>query len=165
VFNRTTAELLLQLHSCDWYVDNGVSAASQGYKYKVLILQKDNYQILINNINNDFDFFNLKKIIFQVFQNRSYETIASLYDGDNNLKLQFRVRLHGHDNRYAADPWPTWSNTPGLNQFTTMGNTPTGLVECDLNSPEGDPMEYGPFPITRFVKGLQGTLLLLLTSI
>ncbi len=32
----------------------------------------------------------------------------------------------------------------------------TGLVEMDLNSPEPDPASYGPWPVNRFVHGLDG---------
>jgi len=129
IFGPTTATLLLEQCSCDWYRDDGVVAGSLGYKYKVLI---------------------------QVFANRSYEHLAILFDANNTVLHQFRVRAHGHDNAVVTPPWPSWSNTVGLNQFTSDGNTPTGLFECDLNSPEDDPSEYGPFPINRFVVGLKG---------
>jgi len=35
----------------------------------------------------------------------------------------------------------------------------TGLVEIDLNSPEPDPTLYGPWPVNRFVRGLDGNAL------
>ena len=44
----------------------------------------------------------------------------------------------------------------GLNMFSSDGNTPTGLAEIDLNSPEDESKLYGPFPVNRFVRGLRG---------
>jgi len=129
IFGPSTANLLLDTCSCDGYRDTGFTAGSMGYKYKVLI---------------------------QVFRNRSYEHQAILFDANNTVLHQFRVRAHGHDTADVNPPWPSWSNTDGLNQFTSNGNTPTGLFECDLNSPEGIPSQYGPFPINRFVAGLKG---------
>jgi hypothetical protein len=38
-----------------------------------------------------------------------------------------------------------------LNQLASDGETPTGLAEFDLNSPEDDPVDYGPYPINRMV--------------
>lgn len=32
------------------------------------------------------------------------------------------------------------------------GNTPTGLIEFDLNSPEDDPQLFGPYPVNRAVQ-------------
>ncbi len=36
----------------------------------------------------------------------------------------------------------------------------TGLVEIDLNSPEPNPAVYGPWPVNRIVRGLEGNALL-----
>jgi hypothetical protein len=38
-----------------------------------------------------------------------------------------------------------------LNELASDGETPTGLAEFDLNSPEDDPVDYGPYPINRMV--------------
>lgn len=40
------------------------------------------------------------------------------------------------------------------------GDTVTGLVEIDLNSPEPNPAMYGPWPVNRVVRGLDGNALL-----
>jgi hypothetical protein len=40
--------------------------------------------------------------------------------------------------------------------FSSDGNTVTGLMQADLNSPEGEPKFYGPYPVNRAVKGLEG---------
>ena len=32
----------------------------------------------------------------------------------------------------------------------------TGVLEIDLNSPEPDPDLYGPWPVNRVVRGLEG---------
>ena len=131
VFGPSTANMLLNLHSCDGYKDAGLPASYYGPQY-------------------------LYKFHFQVFRNRSYETIGTLYDANNYLVHQFRLRTHGWDNATANPPWPYWSNTVGLNMFTSNGNTPTGLAEADLNSPEPDAAAYGPFPINRMINGIDG---------
>ena len=56
ILDSSTAELLLTLHSADGYKDSDFTASSLGYKYKFHI---------------------------PVYQNRSIETKATLYDGDN----------------------------------------------------------------------------------
>jgi hypothetical protein len=40
--------------------------------------------------------------------------------------------------------------------LSRVGNTITGLVEIDLNSAEPNPAVYGPWPINRIVRGLEG---------
>ena len=44
--------------------------------------------------------------------------------------------------------------------FFLPGNTVTGLIEVDLNSPEPNPQAYGPWPVNRFVHGLDGNALI-----
>jgi hypothetical protein len=139
VLDSETANLLLSLHSADGYKDNGFSAGSMGYLYKFHI---------------------------PVHSNRSIETYASLFDKENNLLLKFRVRTHGHRGDGTTQSWPDFGDGDvGLNEFTSSGNTVTGLVEIDLNSPEPDPDLYGPWPINRVVRGLDGNALLLLPNI
>jgi hypothetical protein len=123
VFDDATAELLLELHSADGVKDSGFTAASMGYLYKIVI---------------------------PVYENRSIEAAATLYDADNRIIMTFPARTHGHhdDTSNSADY--------GLNQFTSNGNTITGLVELDLNSPEPDPQSFGPWPVNRIVRGLEG---------
>jgi len=137
LFDSMTANLLLQLHSCDNYSDDGVPASQLGnYLYKVYI---------------------------QVFFNRSLETNAVLFDANNTLLHKFRVRLHGFDTPVAPQ-WPSWSNTPGLNMFSSNGDTPTGLMEFDLNSPEPNATLYGPYPINRVINGKKGNGAFLMPS-
>lgn len=87
-------------------------------------------------------------------------------------RYEFRVRAHGQDVDAKGQPisgraWPDFHDIDcpnsaavqgciGLNQFSTDGNTPTGLSEIDLNSPESPSKLYGPYPVTRFVRGLRG---------
>ena len=53
--------------------------------------------------------------------------------------------------------WPSWnSSDSGLTEFTGDGATPTGLAEFDLNGPETNASEFGPFPVNRAVRGLRG---------
>lgn len=139
IFGPETANILLNLHSCDGYTDAGKPASYYGPQY-------------------------LYKFHFQIFRNRSYETIGTLYDKNNLLLHQFRIRTHGWDNATANPPWPYFSNTIGLNMFTSNGNTPTGLAEADLNSPEPDAASYGPFPINRMINGIDGILLFILCN-
>lgn len=133
ILDSSTAELLLTLHSADGYKDSDFTASSLGYKYKFHV---------------------------PVHQNRSIETIATLYDGDNNVLMTFKARQHGHRDDGGSAPWPDFGDGGyGLNQFTSNGNTVTGLVEMDLNSPEPNPQLYGPWPVNRVVRGLEGNAL------
>ena len=72
------------------------------------------------------------------------------------LALPAHSLATGHD-ATGPNPWPTFNSAgDGLNQFTSDGNTITGLFEGDLNSPEDEPKFYGPYPVNRVVKGLAG---------
>ena len=141
VFCSYTAQRLLDCCSADNYKDNGFTAASMGYKYKLNI---------------------------PVHKNRSIETTGTLFDANNKVLLKFPVRTHGHreDCSNNACAWPDFGNGDfGLNEFTSNGNTVTGLIEIDLNSAEPDPDLYGPWPVNRYVRGLEGNALLLLPNI
>lgn len=134
-----TAQGLLDIHSADGVTDSGFTAASLGYLYKVHI---------------------------PVYKNRSVETYATLYDKDNNVLLTFRAREHGHRGDGTEDSWPDFGDGDvGLNEFSSNGNTVTGIVEIDLNSPEPDPALYGPWPVNRVVRGLEGNAALMLPNI
>ena len=98
------------------------------------------------------------------------------------------MRLHGHDT-FGDNPWPNFqrydelspkypgghyyisayslccSCCDGLNEFSSDGNTPTGLTLFDFNSPEGIPKLYGPYPINRAVKGLKGNAAFLIPNV
>lgn len=129
VFDAATAAAAVQQLSRDRYVDDGKAPASLGYLYKVYI---------------------------QVHQNRSIESTAHLIAGNGTYLFNFTVRAHGADG-YPPGPWPTWnSSDDGVSQFSDDGNTPTGLAEFDLNGPEDNSTEYGPYPVNRAVKGLAG---------
>lgn len=91
-----------------------------------------------------------------VHHNRSIETTATLYSANGTVLFLFQVRAHGHT-QGGSHAWPNFNNSgPGLNEFSSDGNTPTGLFEFDLNSPESIPKLYGPYPVNRAVKGLKG---------
>jgi len=137
VFDAESAELVLKYLSEDHYVDHGIRAADLGAKYKIFI---------------------------PVHRNRSIETIGSLYDANNTLLFQFPVRAHGHTN-FGPEPWPSYSNSYGLNEFSSNGNTPTGLAWVDLNTPEPDPKLYGPFNVNRVVSGITGNAYFLLPNV
>lgn len=132
VLDSATAQALLDCCSEDGIKDSGFTASSLGYLYKISI---------------------------PVLSNRSVEMTASLFDKDNKLIMNFPVRAHGHRDDNGAYPWPDFGSTPpdfGLNQFTSNGNTVTGIFEIDLNSPEPNPETYGPWPVNRLVRGLKG---------
>jgi hypothetical protein len=139
VLDSETANLLLSLHSADGYKDNGFSAGSMGYLYKFHI---------------------------PVHSNRSIETYASLFDKENKLLLTFRARTHGHRNDGSSATWPDFGNGDiGYIEYADDGNTVTGLVEIDLNSEEPYPDQYGPWPVNRIVRGLDGNALFLVPTI
>lgn len=138
IFDAAAANALLGCCSADGYIDDGAPPRASGHKYKVHV---------------------------QVFANRSVERTARLLDADGAELFSFRVRLHGVDIPANANVWPYFNNSgDGLNQarvyavgcenwkharrvpppqFSDDGNTPTGLMEFDLNSPEDDPKEFG----------------------
>lgn len=106
------------------------------------------------------------KVHLGVYNNRSIETVATLFDKNNVVLHQFKLRAHGYRSDGTSAPWPDFGvNDFGLNQFTTNGNTVTGVAEIDFNSAEPNPQVYGPYPINRWVRGLQGNALLLLPNI
>lgn len=116
VVDSETAQKLLDTHSADGFKDDGFTAASRGYLYKIHI---------------------------PVHTNRSIETISTLFDKDNNVLMTFTTRTHGHRDDGSSAPWPDFGNGDvGLNQFTSNGDTVTGLIELDLNTPEPDPALY-----------------------
>lgn len=136
-----SAQELLNLHSFDGTQDTGFTAKSMGYKYKVSV---------------------------PVHSNRSMETTGTLFDDSNNILLTFKVRTHGHRDDGTSEAWPDFGSSPpdvGLNQFSSSGATVTGIVEVDLNSPEPNPQMYGPWPVNRVVRGLQGNAAWLLPTI
>ena len=88
-----TAQSLLTDYIDDQYHDDGKSARSQGYLYKILI---------------------------PVHHNRSIETTATFLDGDNNVVFTFPVRAKGHVSdgcgRSLPEVWPNFNNSgDGLN--------------------------------------------------
>ncbi|EGD73051.1 hypothetical protein PTSG_04764 [Salpingoeca rosetta] len=137
--NLGTAKFVMNKLTRDHYVDDGKTAESQGYKYKVVI---------------------------DVHRNRSIESIGKLYAGNGTLLFTFPARLHGWDACDCEKPWPDFNNSDdGLTSFASDGNTPTGLMEFDLNSPEPVPRLYGPYPVNRAVMGLKGNAKFLIPNV
>jgi hypothetical protein len=85
-----------------------------------------------------------------VYSNRSIETVATLYDADCIPKLHFIARTKGQMD---------------YNELTGNGNTPTGLYTFDLQTPEDDPVSYGPYNVNRAVHGLVGNALVVAPNI
>jgi len=139
VADATTLATVLTQLSWDRYVDDGRPASARGYAYKILV---------------------------PVHRNRSLETTAELQAANGTVLYRFQVRAHGYNSCQCDDDWPNFHNdNPGLNMFTSNGNTVTGLIMADLNSPEPDPKSYGPYPINRAVQGLEGNAAWLVPNI
>jgi hypothetical protein len=138
VVGDETASAILETLAYDGYRDDGAPPSASGHLFKILFL---------------------------VPRNRSVEVDGSLLAANGSVVYKFRARLHGvdsgangNDDDTGCPPgvWPAFSSKPGLNEFSPCGNTPTGLAEADLNSPEDEPSKYGPYPVVRMVQGLQG---------
>lgn len=97
----------------------------------------------------------LYKVYIPVYANRSVEVWATLYDRNMSMLYRALVRARGQSN----------SKGQQLNQFCPNGVTPTGLMTFDLNTPEPDPLSYGPYPINRAVQGLRGNAAFLISNI
>ncbi|KAL9643868.1 hypothetical protein ABK040_013281 [Willaertia magna] len=108
----------------------------------------DNYKDTFNKtvLPNPYKY----RVYIPVYKNRSIETTGRLYDKYGNLLHQFTCRTHGQQE---------------FNELTTNGNTPTGLYSFDLNTPEPDPKEYGPYDVNRAVIGLKGNALMVYPKI
>lgn len=81
------------------------------------------------------------KVHIPVHRDRTIEVNATLYDVNMRPLHVFTVRTHGQLD---------------FNEFSGDGNTPSGLTTFDLNSPENDPVDYGPYPVNRAIQGLAG---------
>jgi hypothetical protein len=103
-------------------------------------------------------------IHIRTWANRSRESNATLYDAKLLPLLRFPARLHGVPAGEGADDDRCYSNDAGRNMFSPNGDTPTGLSELDLNSPEDNATVYGPWPINRVVRGVKGNAAWLLTG-
>jgi len=119
--------------------------------------------LLTNNLNDNYkdngtipDGF-LYKVYIPLYSNRSIETQATLYWKNGTILHQFTVRTEGQSNTNAT-------GRP-MNELCSSGSTPTGLMTFDLNSPEPDPIEYGPFPINRAVQGVLGNAEIVISNI
>ena len=105
------------------------------------------------------------QVFVPVYRNRSIETTATLFDAHGASLFNFTVRTHGIV-WGGNNTWPSFNSSGwGLNQFGGSGNTPTGLSELDLNSPEDVPREFGPYPVNRATNGLQGNAKIVLSQI
>jgi hypothetical protein len=102
----------------------------------------------------------LKYLIYvPVHHNRSIETMGELRDASGKVAYKFHARSHGHTVP-GEEVWPSWDNTVGLSQFEGSGNTPTGVMLVDLNTPEPPAYEdlYGPYNVNRVVQGIEGNM-------
>jgi peptidoglycan hydrolase-like protein with peptidoglycan-binding domain len=96
------------------------------------------------------------KVHIEVYRNRSIETQATLYSGNGTILHVFTVRTAGENDNTTGIP---------LNQLCDDGSTPTGLITFDLNSPEDDPISFGPYPVNRAVQGLIGNAAIVISDI
>ncbi|EFA75486.1 eukaryotic translation initiation factor 2 alpha kinase [Heterostelium album PN500] len=98
----------------------------------------------------------LYKVYVPVHRDRSIETTATLFDANMNVLLNFTVKTLGQNDNSTGLP---------MNQLCGSGSTPTGLMTFDLNSPEPDPVSFGPYPINRAVEGLAGNAFIVISNI
>ena len=94
----------------------------------------------------------LYKVYIPVHANRSIETNGTLYAVSHGGKVltplyTWKTHTHGQNDPVTGAP---------LNCLADDGATPTGLMTFDLNSPETDPVSFGPYPVNRAVQGLKG---------
>jgi hypothetical protein len=130
VLDPATAQAVLTVLGLDSYKDDGRAPRETGHLYKVHIILPSS--------------------------NRSVEATARLLDADGAEIFNFTARLHGAS-VLPPPAWPNYNSSgSGMNEFTGDGATPTGLAEFDLNSPESDPLSFGPYPVNRAVSGLAG---------
>ena len=94
--------------------------------------------------------------VVPVHANRSIETTATLYAANGTVLHTFTTRTHGQD-----DP----ATGLQLNALASNGATPTGLMTFDLNTPEPDPKDYGPYDVNRAPDGLKGNAAFILGGI
>lgn len=131
---KETAYVFLDAFYYDKYKDNGVKAADLGLKFKVYI---------------------------PVHKDRSIETIATLYDANNNVLHRYPARTRAHT-VYGEETWPSFDNKgSGLIDLSGWGFTPSGLSLMDLNTPEPPSVfhMYGKWDVLRLVRGLDGNAL------
>lgn len=86
------------------------------------------------------------KMYIPVYRDRTIETTGIIYARDGTILHKFTTRTRGS----SGDQGQV------LNQLTTNGNTPTGLSYMDINTKELDDKKFGPYPVLRVVKGIQG---------
>lgn len=140
VYDRETSEAVASYQKGNGLPSNGVlNATTASLVLKQLMY--DGYRD-DHTVPSGYKF----KVHVPVYKDRTIETNATLYDSNNKVMYTFRARCHGAMNAAGKD----------INQLTRNGNTPTGLVTFDLNSPEPDPKSFGPYPVIRAVKGLKG---------
>jgi len=96
------------------------------------------------------------KMHIPVYRNRSIETNGTLYAGNGTVLRQFRTRTQGQSDNSTGLP---------MNQLCNSGCTPTGLMSFDLNSPEDDPVDFGPYPVNRAVQGVKGNAGIVISEI
>jgi len=88
-----------------------------------------------------------------------------LYDADGALLLKFTARAHGHRDGDPAEDWPDYGDGDvGLTELASNGDTPTGLSDIDLNTPETNATLYGPYMVNRVVGGRVGNAKLMLAQ-
>jgi Putative peptidoglycan binding domain len=123
----------------DGYKDDGQAPSVLGYMYKLHV---------------------------KFYWNRSIETIADFISTNGTILKSYPVRGKGHEVGNFPQNFPYWNSSGiGLNEFSSDGATPTGLAEFDLNSPESDPIAFGPFPVNRVVRGLKGNVAWTVTNV
>ena len=145
-FDETTKVVLRKFQQVEnLSQQNGILDPETGKKILQLLMH-DGYRD--NGIVPDDCKF---KIHVPLYRSRSIETNATLYKCGNGGKIlhTFKIRARGGTMDGQA-----------LNQLTSNGDTPTGLSTLDLNSKEPEELvkAYGPYPVLRVVKGIEGNV-------
>jgi len=141
VVDAATASALMSCCSADGYLNDEKTAGYYGKLFKIVVP--------------------LPSV------DRSVEATAWLLDKDNTLLHKFPVRTHGHRSDGTSQAWPDYYDDAGCDQLSSNCNTPTGMSEADLNTPEPAAYSdyYGTADIVRLVRGMHGNQGLLLSDV
>jgi hypothetical protein len=130
-FDRPTAEALVNFQTAHHMPGTGTLEAEDARRV-LFELSHDSWVDPMLPSDGSWQY----KIAVTITPNRALESRGLLLDGKNTILHSFPVRLHGHSIPATKEDWPAFdSESVGVNQFTSNGNTPTGLGWLDFNTP------------------------------
>jgi len=162
-FDRPTAEALVNFQTAHHMPGTGTLEAEDARRV-LFELSHDSWVDPMLPSDGSWQY----KIAVTITPNRALESRGLLLDGKNTILHSFPVRLHGHSIPATKEDWPAFdSESVGVNQFTSNGNTPTGLGWLDFNTPFAPEHHatYGPYHINRVVSGIAGNMGFLLPKV